>query len=643
MARSIVPICGAATLSILVHSATSLGADVECFVDNVNGSDTNTGLTEAQAVLSQAKIPSTCTVAKFKRGNVFNEAVKMGYSSKITTYTNYGNSCDPLPKFVMPGTKNTGTVVSSNTAGVTIDGLYLANSHGDGSSSSFGSGVCVQIMGKSSVVKNCEITSCDIGVMMMGEGSKFLNNYVHDLNTMIVDASQDSGVNINAVGGAEGIFVSSSNIELAYNQFINCTTTAAWTGGSCDGGATEVSIGSGTLSGLKVHHNFAYNTCGFFEASSGGTGTLADAEFYDNVSVDSGWMFLLQVNNTKFSNVRWENNTLVYHGSSTSSFPPTISMIYNGTGTAGVGNAVLGGVDPETVFFNNNLVIFDGYSATANLTDTVVTSVSQSNNKFVNTATTTGVVKNVGASATMPLPTDFELVAGSPAIDQGMPIASITLDYLNRAVPAGSAPDVGAFEYDSSLAADQSIPVSTQDLSTGKVSTGCSSTGGAPSTGGAKATATGGAPAAGGSSAQSAGGTQSSDHSSASPSTGGAAVAVVTGGAANIVVTGGSANATGGAANVVTATGGAVTSDAGANTAGGAQAGIAGANSATGGADPIGETATAASNTRVASVAEPACSCRVPGKSPSRSAAATLASLLMLGLGVRRNRRNCHS
>lgn len=46
------------------------------------------------------------------------------------------------------------------------------------------------------------------------------------------------------------------------NQFINCTTKAAWTGGGCDGGATEVSIGSGTMTGLKIHHNFAYNTCG---------------------------------------------------------------------------------------------------------------------------------------------------------------------------------------------------------------------------------------------------------------------------------------------------------------------------------------------------------------------------------------------
>jgi hypothetical protein len=35
------------------------------------------------------------------------------------------------------------------------------------------------------------------------------------------------------------------------NQFINCTGTSQWTGGGCDGGATEVSIGNNsTVSGV---------------------------------------------------------------------------------------------------------------------------------------------------------------------------------------------------------------------------------------------------------------------------------------------------------------------------------------------------------------------------------------------------------
>ncbi len=483
MARSRLPLCGAAMLVVLGQCATALA---DCYVDSQTGNDSNTGQAEDQAVKTQAKIPSSCTVIRYKRGSVFNEAVKLSGSNK--TYTNYGSASDPLPKFVMPGTTNTGAVVSSYQGGVTIDGLYLANSHGDGSSSSFQTGVCVSL-GSNSVFQNNEITSCDIGVMLSGTGSKFLNNYVHDLNTMIVDATQDSGVNINSVGGAEGIFVNGSNNEVAYNQFINCTTKASWTGGGCDGGATEVSIGNGaTVSGVKIHHNFAYNTCGFFEVSSGTSGgTFADSEFYDNVSVDSGWMFLLQVNNTTLSNIRWENNTIVYHKSSGTSFAPTVSMIYNGTGTSGSGNAVTGTVAANTVFFNNNLVLYDGFSSPAALDK----NISQSNNLI--TTTTTGVVKNLGASQVVPAPSDFDLVAGSPAIDQGMSIANITLDFLNRTVPSGATPDIGAFEYDSTPAAGvggssnaNPIPSTTGGLSGANTSLGQDTAG--ASAGGAGAT-----------------------------------------------------------------------------------------------------------------------------------------------------------
>ena len=644
MARSLLPIRGALAFAIMGYGAHALAVD--CFIDNVNGNDGSTGLTEDQAVKTQAKIPSTCTVARYKRGSQFNE--KVNITSKVTTYTNYGNSCDPLPKFVMPGTKNTGAVVSATSGGITIDGLALANSHGDGSSSSFSTGVCVSL-GSNSIMQNCDITSCDIGVMM-GANSKFLNNYVHDLNTMIVDASIDSGANINSVGGAEGIFVSGSNSEVAYNQFINCTTVAAWTGGNCDGGATEVSIGgSGTVSGLKIHHNFAYNTCGFFEVSSGGQGTFADSEFYDNVSVDSGWMFLLQVNNTTLSNVRWENNTIIYHKSSGTTYAPTPSMIYNGTGTTG--GAATGTVAPNTVFFNNNLVLYDGFSSPGS----VDKNISQSNNLI--TSTTAGVVKNLGASSVTPSPSDFDLVAGSPAIDQGMvvtnTIMSITSDFLNRTVPAGGAPDIGAFEYDSSTASGQTPPVSTMDIVLKKVTNDCTTTGGAGSTGGSPSV-TGGASSAGGSSAKVTGGSPSTGGSG--PKTTGGSKAVATGGAPSTggssVVAGG-ANGTGGANNPV-GTGGVPASTGGASPitpGGGAQAtgGIASTNVAQGGADNaagagnVGGAAVAATTTPVntnAAVDQGACTCRVAGRTSQSTAAAGWFALLMLGWGIRRNRRS---
>jgi hypothetical protein len=625
MTRTFLPLSGAVTFAILGYGANALAVD--CFIDSVNGNDSNTGLTEDQALKSQTTFPSTCTVVKFKRGSQFNDKLNTGgFSSKITTFTNYGDSSKPLPRFVMPntaGTTKTGIAVSSNTANVTIDGLYIANSHGDGSSSSFSSGVCVQIMGANSVMQNCEITSCDIGVMLSGAGSKFLSNYVHDLNTMIVDAAQDSGTYINSIGGAEGIFVSGSNSEVAYNSFINCSTTAAWTGGNCDGGATEVSVSSGgTMSGLRIHHNFAYNTCGFFEVS--GKGTFSDAVFSYNVAVDSGWLMLLQVNETTMSNVQWVNNTVVQHkGSSNAGM---VTTIYGGTGASG---GPVSGVTlpPGQVSMTNNLIIFDGVSSFGDVIDK---NISQTTN--VVAKTNPGVVNISGLTAA-----DFDLVEGATTvIDQGTSVAGLTLDYLNRSVPSGSATDVGAFEYGA-----------TPTTSTGGASW---STGGAASTGGNSPVVTGGSstvlaggsPSTGGSVPKTTGGSNPVT-SGGAPSTGGSSVVAVVGGA----------NGTGGANNPAV-TGGGPASAGGASPitpGGGAQAtgGIASTNGAQGGADNVagagnvGGAAVAATTSPVntnAAVDQGACTCRVAGRTSQSTAAAGWFALLMLGWGIRRNRRS---
>jgi hypothetical protein len=92
---------------------------------------------------------------------------------------------------------------------------------------------------------------------------------------------------------------------------------------------------------------------------------------------------------------------------------------------------------PNTVFFNNNLVVFDGANS---FMGTLDDAMSASNNLIVDSDP--GVVNIAGITAA-----DFDLVAGSQAIDQGLAVAGHTLDYLNRTVPAGGATDIGAFEY----------------------------------------------------------------------------------------------------------------------------------------------------------------------------------------------------
>ncbi|MBN2341300.1 MAG: hypothetical protein JXX29_17090 [Deltaproteobacteria bacterium] len=388
-----------------------------CYVDSIDGDDANDGLTEDTPVQSQQAVPSGCEVVRYKRGSVFNEPVATGgyMGGGASVFTNYGDASKPLPAFI-----TTDSVVSAYQGGIIVDGLHIEGSTTSDDSSLGGGGTCVMLGGNSQLL-NSEITDCGIGIMLFGDDSLVQCNTVYDLSEMVSD-TPDTEVYANAVGGAEGIFVSGSNCEVAYNQFINCKGPALWQGeGGYDGGATEVAVPEGeTISGLRVHHNFSYNSCGFFEVS--GFGTFADSEFYYNVSVDSSWAMLLQVNETTLDNIRWENNTFVHHEGA---YTPSIAMIYQAELT------------PDTVSLYNNMWIFrntDMWNAT-------IDDAFDAGNNIITDADP-GVVNIDGLAAA-----DYDLVAGSEAIDAGIDVPGHGYDYLGRPVPSGSATDIGAFEY----------------------------------------------------------------------------------------------------------------------------------------------------------------------------------------------------
>lgn len=467
MTRARSSLFGATFLLTFGPASLALAADVTCYIDSVAGNDGNDGLSETTARQSWSKVPSTCTIVKYKRGSVFNladgdtvyppkVATDGGTSygtSKINTLTNYGDASLPQPKFIKTRRFGSGTMISAYQGNLTIDGLYLEGSESSQQMSTLAQGIGI-MAGSNTKILNNEIANCDIGMMLSGTGSLVQGNYVHDLH-VVVDAPP--GVDPNVVGGAEGIFVNGSNNEVAYNSFIDCSDYAQWTGGDCDGGATEVTVGSGvgaTVSGLKIHHNLSINSCGFFEVSSMGAlggggadagnsapkGTFADSTFYNNVIIDSGWLSLLQVNNTDLKNIRWENNTFVQHNGSVNQ--GIMAVVFTAVSSGMSGGALM----PNTVYWTNNIFAFDGVSQM-----TPDKNFVQDNN--IVTKTDPGFV-NFHAAATTAKATDYDLVAGSQAIDKATPLAEITLDFLNRPVPdpTSGKPDIGAFEYNSTQA-----------------------------------------------------------------------------------------------------------------------------------------------------------------------------------------------
>jgi hypothetical protein len=509
---------GALVLVVLlpVSSAQAQAADVTCYIDSVAGDDGKSGLSEEEARQDWTAIPSTCTIVKYKRGSVFNLASgdtlfppkKAGTSgggmgtSKIKTVTNYGDASLPQPKFIKERQPNNGGMVSAYQGNLTIDGIHMEGAQSDPQMRNLAQGICI-MAGSNTKILNNEIANCDIGMMLSGTGSLVQGNYVHDLH-VVVDAAP--GVDPNVVGGAEGIFVNGSNNEVAYNSFIDCSDYAEWTGGDCDGGATEVAVGGsggptggGEVTGLKIHHNLAINTCGFFEVSSMGNlagggggvvdggsapkGTFSNSTFYNNLIIDSGWLSLLQVNNTDLVNIKWENNTLIQRPGSVNA--GIIAVVFTATSSGMTGGQLM----PDTVFWTNNLFVFDGV-----MKPTPDKNFVQTTN--IITTSDPGFV-NINGST----PQDFALAQGSQAIDQGTVLPEITLDFLNNTVPDPSGkPDIGAFEYNSTEVSTPPTfpgPIGGSHGNTiGKGGAGGSGgrTGAGGSTGGTVARGTGGRP-----------------------------------------------------------------------------------------------------------------------------------------------------
>jgi MYXO-CTERM domain-containing protein len=679
MPRSLLRVSGAALFLILTHSAAALAADVTCYVDSVGGSDSNDGKSESTPLLSPSKASSACTIVKFKRGSEFklDKGVKnLGLTSinSIKTLTNYGDESQPLPRFVKDHVDGSGGMIQAFSA-ITVDGLYLAGSKSGNAMSQLADGIGV-MLGANSKLINSEITLCDIGAMTSGENVQVMYNYIHDLS-ISVDAPP--GVDPNQVGGAEGIFVNSSHVEVAYNRFINCSTAAAWVsdtnGGGirCDGGATEVTVpldksgGGGEVTDVRIHHNFSYNSCGFFEVStmpqSGATyvkGKFTNSIFHDNVMVDSGWISLLQINNTRLTNVTWANNTIVHHYLGTTTDSSGTSIDLNDFGSSYIqaipfnstSSGVTGGGELEQgdVYWTNNIWYFDQkivdkykgalspVDATHASTDQFLKNVIVKGDKFF--SADPGFVDVTSTSD----PKAYDIPkSATDIIDQGVSLADITSDFVDRPRPAGAALDLGAFEYSGDSA------VGGKTGSGGAASTGGASTataggtsgasGATKSVGGAKNT-TGAAGAATG-----AGGVKSSG-SSAVKSSGGAATNVAGGAASTSVPATGATNSSNPAQGGKTGGGSAAPSTAGQSSAAssnsssaGGQSGATTPNSGTVTGQGGNATSAAGAQSSGAAPGSDGCGCRVAGRSPNRALGFGLLALSAALLTRSRRRR----
>ena len=346
---------------------------------------------------------------------------------------------------VRPSTRAYGLIHIKDREYVTVEGI--------GASQSYSFGIYIKPVGRYITVNDCEVShSLDGGIVVPQSGGTaasqvtLLNCIVHHNNSGFKEgdpgvATYHEGVTMEGIdgftirgcrvyqnymeglnvkrGGRNGVIENcvlyangliniyeegASNIEIRYNRIYDCTYNAG-----IEFGLETSTYGNDNIT---VHHNLFWGNSGgvSFWAAGGITAQTSNIRIHNNTFC-----------NNEFG-VHWKSGA-TNHYSGTNSITDNIFWQSRST-NYGIKDDTTGdqGISRTSVGFN---VFQQGAN-----TDT--------------TGTNARVVTDPGlanASAN-----DFHLRSGSPCIDAGTNVGLVK-DYDGTAIPQGSAPDIGAYEY----------------------------------------------------------------------------------------------------------------------------------------------------------------------------------------------------
>lgn len=382
---------------IFIHRA-QVNSETNYYVDSMSGSDQNSGTSQNAPWKSLEKVNTTNFVSgdtvNFKRNSIWNQTLNIknsGIQGNPITFQAYGSGTAPTIDL----TNGDGIIVSGNWN--IVKDFLIKNVSENG----------VQVSGQYNVIRAIEIANAGAGVSVSGEHNLISHSYAHDLKMI----KNDPGGNDDY--GAIGFIISAHNNEIAYSRCVNCKGSSYDYG--TDGGFVEVwQKGDNSY----IHHNRATNTDGFFELGGEGAGTAHNIRVQYNILENTG-SFLCAHSSDAFSipsdNLSFDNNTVIDSYGILCATPPNLKIrnnIFSGKSGSSGTNYV----------HTNNIYTFQPEN-TLGSGEKVV------NPQFVNAQQA-----------------DYHLQNGSPAIDAGLSLGQ-TFDFENKTVPAGSAPDIGAFEF----------------------------------------------------------------------------------------------------------------------------------------------------------------------------------------------------
>jgi len=389
------------------------------YVDSKKGNDSNNGTSIFSTWNSVAKVNSQSYKPGdnicFSRGSEWVGQLiisSSGTESKPIIFTSYSKGPNPVIK--NPGV-NRAVAIKINSDWIVVENFLVSESHE--------SGIDINKGAEHNIVRNNEATKTGMGIAVHGDHNLVTNNYAHDLTMVVNDQGGDNDF------GAVGIWLFSSNNEVSYNRLINCRAPSYDYG--FDGGVVEF---YGDVDSCYVHHNWGENCEGSFEVGGQGV-TLTHNIISYNVYINNGGSGGYHVGGkfgVNFEDMQVENNVFV----------DTCHCEY----AIGFWNGIPG---PKDFIYRNNIFYIPNTGSVSNNPGFI----HENNLYYLGDKLNIGMSPGPGDKIGDPLflnfnGKDFHLKAGSPAIDAGVNL-NYSTDFDGNKVPEGSAPDIGAYEYNS--------------------------------------------------------------------------------------------------------------------------------------------------------------------------------------------------
>lgn len=413
------------------------------YVSSSSGNDTNTGLSTSTPWKTVAKVNAAALVAGdsvvFKKGDVWRERLtlmKSGTQGSPITYTSYGTGSNP----VLDGSGTslwvglTDYYSSASLQWFVIDGLEIRF---------FQTGIHLE-KSKNFIIRNSSIHDGGGG----GNGLVSISNATDseiDHNTIFNNSTQN------------GIWLSSGTqrIDVHHNKAYNCGTNG---------------IGLSQTSYNIIRNNTVWNNSKV-SPQYGGIGVEVNANYnqvFNNISYENthAGLVLNGKNNDVFHNSLFNNTEYQLILTDWNGSAPINNTFKNNIFSVPTGSRVI-------AFFNSNSAgswsdlsnTFDYnlYFLPSGDTNNFILGLSRNYSfaqwKSIAGKETKGLFSDPKVTSTTSH--DFSLLSNSPAINAGV-VTTVTTDSLGNSRTNGGAPDIGAYEFISSVSPTPTItPTST--------------------------------------------------------------------------------------------------------------------------------------------------------------------------------------